>query len=60
MVLVIAIICGIVGFMDAEIFIISLSDMTPLYIISILWMVLLAVVEFFVTCHLLKKKLNLN
>lgn len=59
-VLVIAIICGIVGFMDAEFFIISLSDMTPLYIISILWMVLLAVVEFFVTCHLLKKKLNLN
>lgn len=59
-VLIIVIVCGIAGFMDGGIYMTALSDVTPLYIISVLWMVLLAVIEYFVTCHLLKKKLNLN
>lgn len=35
------------------------ANMTTFYVISILWTIGLGVLEYFVTCHLLKKKLNL-
>ncbi len=59
-VLILVMIGGLMGFAEVGNLFVSLTDMTTIYIISILWMALLAAIGYFVTCRLLKKKLNLN
>ena len=59
MVVIIAV-CGAIGFIEVSQQMSSLSGMTAFYGISIGWMVVLGAIEYFVICHLLKKKLNLN
>lgn len=60
MMVVIIAVCGVIGFVEVSEQMSSLSGMTTFYGISIGWMAVLGAIEYFVICHLLKKKLNLN
>lgn len=50
---------AIIGFDEVEAFVNSVNGMTKISVISMSWTLVLGVVEYFVICHLLKKKLNL-
>jgi hypothetical protein len=50
----------IIGFDKVDAFMSSMNGMTKFYLFSTGWMIILGVVEYFVICHLLKKKLNLS
>ena len=60
MMVVIIAVCGVIGFVEVSEQMNSLSGMTTFYGISIGWMAVFGAIEYFVICHLLKKKLNLN
>lgn len=60
MMVIILAVCGAIGFIEVSQQMSSLSGMTTFYGISIGWMVVLGAIEYFVICHLLKKKLNLG
>ncbi len=49
----------IIGFDKVDAFMNSMNGMAKFYLFSTGWMVVLGIVEYFVICHLLKKKLNL-
>lgn len=59
MMIIILAICGIIGFVEVGEFIMNMSNMNAFYLISIAWSAVLAVIAYFVTCRLLKRKLNL-
>ena len=50
----------IIGFDKVDAFMSSMNGMAKFYLFSTGWMIILGVVEYFVICHLLKKKLNLS
>lgn len=56
--LIFAIFAG-VGFLEMSRYLSSQEGLSIFYVISMVWMIAFGAVEYFVTCHLLKKKLNL-
>lgn len=57
--LIILIVCRCIGFVEVTEFMNHMAGMSVFYIISIVWTAALALIAYFVVCHLLKKKLNL-
>ena len=49
----------VVGFDEVDVFMNSVSGMTKFSFISMGWTLVLGIVEYFIVCNLLKKKLNL-
>ncbi len=50
----------IIGFDKVDAFMSSMNGMAKFYLFSTGWMIIMGVVEYFVICHLFKKKLNLS
>lgn len=59
LVIILMVIFAIFGFDEMNVFMNTTDGMTKFYLISMGWTIVLGIVEYFVICRLLKKKLNL-